>query len=90
MLALWAFLGAILLLAWLLSFLRMLWWLKFVFRDAAAAKRAGCRVCGASAVRATWHRTGRRWSVRTVAIPWCDAHYRAAQRAMAEGPRRVS
>jgi hypothetical protein len=53
--------------------------LKFLYRDSPAAIRAGCRVCGAPASHASWHKrpSSRRWPMQTVTFGWCDAHYQA-------------
>lgn len=78
MVALWIALGLLVVaLYWILPGVRIARHMKFVFHDAPAAKRSGCRVCGAQAVRATWHRAPRsgRWSSGTVALGWCERHY---------------
>jgi hypothetical protein len=78
MVALWIALGLLVILTWLvLPGVRWARYVKFLLHDAQAAKSSGCRVCGAPAVRATWHPAPgrRRWSLRNVAFGWCERHY---------------
>jgi hypothetical protein len=76
-------LGLLWALTWPWAGVRYARYIKFNFHDAPAALKAGCRVCGAPAVRVTWHRAPRSkwWSLRTVALPWSEDHYQALLRS---------
>lgn len=76
--ALWITLGLLLFVLFIFRASRSLRYLIWIARDRPAALRAGCRVCGAEAVRATWHLKvdRRRWPFGpTVTLAWCQHHY---------------
>ena len=75
----------------LVSRARRIQYLTWVARDRPTALRRGCRVCGAPAVRATWHARGPSYLRPfgpTETVAWCQRPYEQALTRRQALPRR--